>query len=68
MHAIRFEFIKQLDFYSQLTTVNTLKINGIGLEKFEIIDKEKKSRFFDKIFFLANFSIDTILRMLFFLL
>lgn len=38
------------------------------MAKFKVTKKEKKFCFFDKIFFLANFTIDVILKILFFTL
>lgn len=40
----------------------------IGIKFFVIINKEKKSQFLKKIFLLANFSINVVLKMLFFIL
>lgn len=65
-------FANKLGFKTWVTDIRTQKIDSFKLDTFEIVivffqvkDKEKRSRFFDKTFLLADISINIALKMLF---
>lgn len=65
-------FARKLSLHIRKTNVNTQKIDNSGLKIFDIVitsflveDKDKKFCFFEKIFLLADISMDVALGMLF---
>ena len=75
VNAIHLAFIERLGFMMQSINIGIQKINGTTLKTYEIviavfsiIDLADGVRFFEKTFLIANFSLDIVFRMPFFIL